>query len=327
MNIGALTQAMLQTGMTLPPFAVDTGGLSGPSFLETVARGMASGPTREVSSLQGASKTQSLEDRLRAKYPNLVYHVFDGSSRYWRSRNDYPFHKIYQQDTDVSELENWRPSGANPDPLDSQVQRNLSSIPPGSVAVIIHPKIQQKMEEDPAYADEIYNRIEAWFAFDAARNEAIIPGISEGTSKCIAIGEDGMIANAQSCSSGRITQSKSGSDDDEDDFWTARAKRFRIYMDQVVEAQILHKMGITAELSARRAISRKAGRISSGGSGLSQMTQRMAAMQSAQAAAAQTTAMMNDPQLREALGDTIAGVPIDTVFQCTVEAMAKGPYI
>ena len=53
----------------------------------------------------------------------------------------------------------------------------------------------------------------------------------------------------------------------------------------------------------------------------------MAAMQQSQAAAAQTTAMMNDPQFREALGETIAGASIDTVFQSTVEAMAKGPYI
>ena len=326
MNLSPLTQAMLQTGTALPPSLLNPGGAPGLSFLETVARGLEASPAREVSSAGAVSGAQSLEDRLRAKYPSLAYHVFDGSSRLWRSRNDYPFHKIYQQTSSASEIESWRPSGPNPDPLDPQVQRNLGSIPPGSTAVIIHPKVQQRMEEDPAYADEIYNRIEAWFAFDAARNEAIIPGISQRTSRCIAIGEDGMIANAQSCSSGGgISQSKSGSEE-EDDFWTARAKRFRLYMDQVVEAQILHKMGISMELSARRSVTRKAAR-SSSGTGGPDLAQKMAAMQQSQAAAAQTTAMMNDPQFREALGETIAGASIDTVFQSTVEAMAKGPYI
>ncbi len=47
----------------------------------------------------------------------------------------------------------------------------------------------------------------------------------------------------------------------------------------------------------------------------------------AQAAASQTTAMMNDPAFREALGDTIAGVSIDAVFQSTAEHLAQGPYI
>ena len=97
-------------------------------------------------------------------------------------------------------------------------------------------------------------------------------------------------------------------------------------MDQVVEAQILHKMGISMELSARRSVTRKAAR-SSSGTGGPDLAQKMAAMQQSQAAAAQTTAMMNDPQFREALGETIAGASIDTVFQSTVEAMAKGPYI
>ena len=154
----------------------------------------------------------------------------------------------------------------------------------------------------------------------------MIPGISLETSKSIAIGEDGQIANAQSCSGGRVTRSKSGDDGDGEDFWEARARRFRLYMDQVVEAQILHKLGLTMELSARRSVTRKAARISTS-SGNSEAVQRLAAMQQAQAAASQTTAMMNDPAFREALGDTIAGVSIDAVFQSTAEHLAQGPYI
>ena len=269
---------------------------------------------------------QGLEERLKARYPGLVYHVFDGSSRCWRSRQDYPFHKIHQQGTDPAEIENWRPSGPNPDPLSPQVQRNLGSIPPGSKAVIIHPAVQKRMEEDPAYADVIYDRIEAWFTFDVARNEAILPGCTAGMSQCLAIGEDGEIANVQACSSGGgITRSKSG-DDDEESFWDARLKRHRAYMRQVVEAQILHALGLTGQLAAlRQAREKGAASVSTGGS-RSGMDQQFAALQSSQlsqAAIAQTVAMMNDPQLREALGETVAGTPLDTVFQCTRDAITS----
>ena len=320
MNISALTQAMLQTG-TIPHPAPgrDAGG---GSFLDQVNKGLALSGAREAAPVE----TKSLEDRLKARYPGLAYHVFDGSSRYWQTRQDFPFHKIYQQDTDPSEIEGWRPSGPNPDPLDATVQRNLGSIPPGSRAVIIHPAVQKRMEEDPAYADEIYNRIEAWFTFDVVRNEAIIPGITTGMSQCVAIGEDGQIANVQSCSSGgRFSESKSGETDDEDDFWTARAKRHALYMQQVVEAQILHKLGISeAFAQLRRADTPRVGR-GSGSSGGADTARRLAAMQASQGAIAQTMAMMNGPELRAALGDTVGGVAIDVVFEATREAIANRP--
>lgn len=315
MNIDALTQAMFQAGRAP---ARKTAGSAGTAFLEEVAKGLAPSEEREAQAVEEIV-TLSLEDRLKVRYPGLVYHVFDGSSRYWRCRQDYPFHKIYQPDADPSEIENWRPSGPNPDPLDPQVQRNLGSIPPGSKAVIIHPKVQQRMEEDPDYAQVIYDRIEAWFTFDQVRNEAIIPGCTLGMSQCIAIGEDGEIANVQACSGGGLTRSRSG-EDDEDDFWTARAKRHHEYMQQVIEAQILHAQGIALGLASLRRVRAKAGTaVSTGTGGAAQLT----AIQSSQQAIAQTMAMINGPELRAALGDTVAGTSIDDVFQSTISAIAQ----
>ena len=37
-----------------------------------------------------AAEALSLEEMLKAKYPNLHYHVFDASSGYCKTRNDYP---------------------------------------------------------------------------------------------------------------------------------------------------------------------------------------------------------------------------------------------
>ncbi len=148
------------------------------------------------------TKPVSLEDMLKKKYPNLVYHVLDASSPDWRRRNDYPHYLLYQEnltEEQISQIENWKPSGANPfyGSKDGQFIapkeiKALQSVPPGSKAVVIHPKVQEKMEQDPDYAEEIYQRIEAWWAFDTARNEAMMPGITARSSMCVAIGEDGL---------------------------------------------------------------------------------------------------------------------------------------
>lgn len=313
MNIDPLIFGNIPTGKLVS--APLREAATGVSFLAEVQQGFLTGELQEPSPVQ----PQGLEERLKARYPGLAYHVFDGSSRYWRYRQDYPFHKLYQQDIDPAEIENWRPSGPNPDPLSSQVQRNLGSIPPGSKAVIIHPAVQKRMEEDPAYADEIYNRIEAWFTFDVARNEAILPGCTAGMSQCVAIGEDGQIANVESCSGGSISRSES-EDDTGEDFWDARARRHRAYMRQVVEAQILHNMGITGRPAALGLVWEQGADSAGAGFGAAQ---QMAALQASQLAIARVTEMMNGTQLREALGETVAGVSIDDVFRCTKDSIAK----
>ena len=62
-----------------------------------------------------ATEAPSLETMLKAKYPNIHYHVFDASSGYWRTRNDYPHYLLYQDGDKAKEtMENWQPTGANP---------------------------------------------------------------------------------------------------------------------------------------------------------------------------------------------------------------------
>lgn len=331
MDISALTRAAGMAGVL--PGAVPGSGMAGNGFLERIAAALPAAET-QTAETQAAAGTQrpswvkpaedvpatcSLEARLKQRYPGLVYHVFDASSRYWQGRNDYPFHLLYQEGANVAQIENWKPSGPNPDPLDGQVQRNLGSIPPGSHAVVIHPKVQARMEEDPAYADIIYRRIEAWFTFDSVRNEAIIPGTSATSSQAIAIGEDGEIANVQACSSGSLSRFSEKEEEQEegDDFWEARAKRHHLYMQQVVQAQILHSMGLSAEWRAIYAGAQQNTRANMCLSGMG-----LGAKAAAQAAIAETMEMMGDPALREALGETIAGVSIDAVFAGTVKAIS-----
>ena len=151
--------------------------------------------------------------------------------------------------------------------------------------MVIHPKVQERMEQDPAYAQEIFAKIDAWFAFDAARNEAIMPGCTAGMSQAVAIGEDGNICNACSSSSGRITYSKSGSDKEES-WWDLRMARHAEFMKLTVEKQIQRHMQASDLLAASTAKSQLAG-------------------------------MMNSGNMQAIFGDEIAGVPTETVLAIT----------
>ena len=243
----------------------------------------------------------SLEEMLRAKYPRIAYHVFDASSGYWKTRNDYPHYLLYRDDGKAAEvLENWKPSGPNPfyGSIDGKFIapkeiRALGSIPPGSRAVVIHPKVQERMEDELEYALEIMARIEAWWAFDSARNEAMMPGIEARSSWSVAIGEDGNIVNAQSHSAGEITTSKSGKDDDDEkSFWELRLERHAYFMEQITEKQINHAADVS---------------------------RRFQALNVQSAVKTQLAAMLGDEGFAAILGETIAGVPTEQILTNTAE--------
>ena len=241
-----------------------------------------------------ATEALSLEEMLKVKYPNLHYHVFDASSGYWRTRNDYPHYLLYQDGDKAKEtLENWQPEGANPFYGSKEGRfiapkeiHALSSVPPGSKAVVIHPKVHERMEQDPAYAQEIFAKIDAWFAFDVARNEAIMPGCTVGMSQAVAIGEDGNICNACSSSGGRISYSESGSSGDEWSWWDLRMARHAEFMKLLVENQTQRQIQSSDLLSAAAAKSRLAD-------------------------------MLENGNLLEIFGDEISGVPTETVLAMT----------
>ena len=251
---------------------------------------------RAQSQADGAETVQapSLEVMLKAKYPNIHYHVFDASSSYWRTRTDYPHYLLYQDGDRAKEtLENWQPTGANPfyGSIDGRFTapkeiHALGNVPPGSKAVVIHPKVQERMEQDPAYAQEIYAKIDTWFAFDVARNEAVMPGSTWDISQAVAIGEDGNICNACSSSGGGdITYSKSGPDDGES-WWDLRMARHAEFMKLAVERQIQRKM-LASELAASTE------------------------------AKSQLAAMLNGGNLLDIFGSEIAGIPTETVLEIT----------
>ena len=312
LETGILARTILGAGLNAETTAAARTQPAAGGFLDAVRQGMAA----EEPQAAASTAAVTLEERLRARYPGLAYHVFDGSSRYWQTRQDFPFDKLYRQDCDGTEIENWKPDGPDPGMLSAGVQRSLGSIPPGSKAVIIHPAVQQKMEEDPAYADEIYARIEAWFTFDVARNEAILPGSTVGMSQCLAIGEDGQIANVQACGDGGLSKVNRQQEDEGESFWEARLRRHRRYMQQVMADQILQKMGIIVSPDPLQEAGLN-GRSYAARAGATMIDRQLAAVQTAQTAMLDAMTMMESPQLRAALGETVAGVPLDRVFEAT----------
>ena len=277
-------------------FTTGLGGLAGMAAMPTSL--MMDLAVRSGGQVQAAGteavEAPSLETMLKAKYPNIHYHVFDASSGYWRTRNDYPHYLLYQDGDKAKEtLENWQPTGANPfyGSIDGRFTapkeiHALGNVPPGSKAVVIHPKVQERMEQDPAYAQEIFAKIDTWFAFDVARNEAIMPGSTWDMSQAVAIGEDGNICNACSSSAGgEITYSKSGSDDEES-WWDLRMARHAEFMKLAVEKQI--ERHIQASQLAASA-----------------------------AAKSQLASMLTGGNLREIFGSETAGIPTETVLAIT----------
>ena len=268
-------------------------GTQASSFLDLAARISGSGTAPLTAGVE-ATEALSLEEMLKAKYPNLHYHVFDASSSLWRTRNDYPHYLLYQDGDAAKEtLENWQPEGANPFYGSKEGRfiapkeiHALSSVPPGSKAVVIHPKVQERMEQDPAYAQEIFAKIDAWFAFDVARNEAHMPGCTADMSQAVAIGEDGNICNACSSSPGRITYSKSGKSDNEPSWWDLRMARHAEFMKLIAEKQIQNHMQASELLSAVSAKTKLADVLKNG-------------------------------NLLQIFGNEIAGVPTETVLAMT----------
>lgn len=265
--------------------------------LKTTAANHAAGTAQTA----GASevKSVSLEDMLRAKYPNLVYNVGDASSSHWRTRNDYPFELLFQQsERSAQMLENWQPVGSNP-----EYQRHLA-IAPNSKAVMIHPKAQERMENDPAFAEEVFSRIEAWWAYDIARNEAICPGCTLGMSQAIAIGEDGEIANVLATGGNdSVLRNMQQGKADKYDWWEERMARHALFMQLLIEGRI--------EWSAMMKL-RAAQSAGSGGSTGFAAGNTMGMVN----AEAQIRGMIQGG-LREKLGDTIAGTPTDAVIENT----------
>ncbi len=132
--------------------------------------------------------TVTEEQKLKNKYPGLVYNVYDSGTPYWGVGSDYDQEIIFQK-------------GLQGD----------GKVKPGSRAVTIHENAASRMGSDREFAMMVSKRIDTWFAFEKARSEAASPGSSSGLSMGVVIGRDGSIVSTVTVPAGDAAAEASNS--------------------------------------------------------------------------------------------------------------------
>lgn len=145
---------------------------------------------------------QGLEDRLKAQYPGLKYHVLDTSkinSSLWQ-RNDYPFEMFFEDELDESDLD-WKPTSREPSMLDAGVQARLNAAR-GKFAIVVPPTLEEKLENNPELSQSIIEKISTLI-----KEQDTVPSCMD--SFTITLDNDGNISNYRlSGGGGEITITK-----------------------------------------------------------------------------------------------------------------------
>ncbi len=157
---------------------------------------------------------------------DVITHVGNAniSSGNWQ-RNDFPFWKYFDRNTSADALNDWKPEGANPSQMRSDLQRNYNSVGPGQIAILVPESLQKKMDADPAYARQIMKKLQEWKEdYDRWDNTVAasygynVAEFQAGKSYVFDLDENGNVRNCTVTGPGRITVSSS-------EFVEARKKR------------------------------------------------------------------------------------------------------
>ncbi len=148
---------------------------------------------------------------------DVITHVGNAniSSGKWQ-RNDFPFWKYFDRNTSADALNDWKPEGANPSQMRSDLQRNYNSVGSGRIAILVPESLQQKMDADPAFARQIMEKLQAWKEdYDRWDNTVAasygynVAEFQAGKSYVFDLDENGDVRNCTVTGAGRITVSSS----------------------------------------------------------------------------------------------------------------------
>ena len=135
--------------------------------------------------------------------------VSDGT---WK-RKDFPVWQYFQKNVSADGLNNWKPTGAEPTGAEPYIQQELSKIGFGGMVVLMPESLQKKIEADPAYAQEIMEKVQTWKAdYDRIDNALVAsygddPVLYQMTkSYCLQLDEDGNVENYAVISGGMDTK-------------------------------------------------------------------------------------------------------------------------
>ena len=167
-------------------------------------------------------------------------------------RNDFPFWNYFDKSASADCLNDWKPTGPNPSLSDANVQKGLSSIGAGQMAILIPDKLQEKMDADPEYAKQVMAKVQKWKEdYDNWDNAA---GLSLGMdiermqavkSYCISLDEDGNVKQYTVTAPGRLTKS-------DDDYAVAREQERKKKREE--EARLMQKISEKRRIEYRQMI-------------------------------------------------------------------------
>ena len=130
-------------------------------------------------------ETVSAQDMLSVAFPDYAVKVKAGdcsvTSSNW-NRKDFPAWKFFQDDTSADCLNEWKARGANPTGAEASIQKNLSQIGYGEMAVIIPDELREKMETDPKYAWEIAEKVQKYKADYDRKDNALAASYGENAT-------------------------------------------------------------------------------------------------------------------------------------------------
>lgn len=223
------------------------------AFQTAYAKKMA-GATDYISTISKAYSTGKVgATNFEDAFPqyDVITHVGNAniSSGNWQ-RNDFPFWKYFDKNTNANALNDWKPEGANPSQMRSDLQRNYNSVGSGRIAILVPESLQQKMDADPEYARQIMAKLQAWkedydrwdntvaasYGYNVAEHQA-------GKSYVFDLDENGDVRNCTVTGPGRITVSSS-------EFVEARKKREakRAEYEKLAEESVLKRKMLEQEI-------------------------------------------------------------------------------
>ena len=165
--------------------------------------------------LSSKQPSQSVEDMWKGSFEKrfsqggqFFYHVADTpqiSDSTWQ-HNDFPFDKLTQENIDSSVFA-WQPSRGNPSQLDSKVQAKTQATL-GKHSIIVPPKLEEKMSQDPELARKVAANIDKVYEFHRPVPHLALPGTKFYGTKTygsvIILNKDGEVEHSCVTSGGGI---------------------------------------------------------------------------------------------------------------------------
>lgn len=152
---------------------------------------------------EASGKVNNVNDMFQSIFPNNSVQTKSGNCNVTKEawdRNDFPVWQYFQKNTSLECLNNWKGIGAEPPQGNQGIQQGLKQIGFGEVVIMMPESLQEKMESDPEYAEEVLRKVQKWKTDYDRGDNAIAASLGHNAtlyqmtkSYCIQLDEDGNV--------------------------------------------------------------------------------------------------------------------------------------